>query len=253
MLIFQELPLIEPLTAQIIIAFIFGTAFVVALLVLAIAFPKPTPFQYLVFKITLSLAAAGVAAMIPGFVNVRMDTNIGLAITAGGALAIFVIVFFFNPAQLAIQASEKSPTWEQVAAVCYRTEQNSIEFLLVRTTGGRWTFPKGNVDSGEEKWFAAQREAFEEAGVSGDIEHEPLTKYLHEKKEWKDKGIEVNVQAFLLHVKKTQPPEEEHRNPTWFSETQAGEALAEDRKFKYGEEFRRVLRGAVKRINDLPN
>ena len=132
---------------------------------------------------------------------------------------------------------------EQVAAVCYRIVQDSSEFLLVRTTGGRWTFPKGHVDRGEEKWFAAQREAFEEAGVPGDIEHEPLTTYLHEKKEWKGQGLEIRVQAFLLRVTKLQPPEEKQRSPTWFSAAQVAEALAEGRKFKYAEEFRRVSGG----------
>jgi len=239
----------EPLTSQIIIAFSFGTTFVVALIVLAIAYPTPTPFQFWVFKITLALAAAGVAAMIPGFINLEVSPSVGLVIRAGGALALFVIVFFFNPAQLAIKDSEAPKPLEQVAAVCYRVTQGSIELLLVRTSGGRWTFPKGKVDAGEEKWFAAKREAFEEAGVTGDIEHEPLTTYLHEKKEWKREGVEIKVQAFLLRVKKTQPPGEEQRNPTWFSQAKAGEALAEGRKFKYAEEFLRVLREAVNQIN----
>lgn len=93
----------ETLTAQIIIAFIFGVTFVVALIVLAIKFPHPTPFQYNVFRIVLSLAAAGAAAMIPGFINIQVNPTTGLLIRAGGALAVFVVVFFFNPAQLAIQ------------------------------------------------------------------------------------------------------------------------------------------------------
>lgn len=242
----------EYLSSQIIIAFIFGVTFIVLLLILAITFPKPTPFQYSVFRITLSLAVAGVAAMIPGFINLDVNPNVGLLIRAGGALAVFVIVFFFNPALLAVQDSEPPKQLEQVAAVCYSIVEDSIKFFLVKTTGGRWTFPKGNVDPGEEKWFAAQREAFEEAGVSGEIQREPFTTYLHEKKEWKTIGIEVKVYAFLLRVEETQPPEEKMRNPTWFSIDAAERALAEDRKFKYAEEFRRVLRAAVERINEIP-
>jgi hypothetical protein len=46
--------------------FAFGVIFVIALLLLAIFFPEPTPFQYQVFRIVLALAAAGVAALIPG-------------------------------------------------------------------------------------------------------------------------------------------------------------------------------------------
>ncbi len=78
------------------LAFIFGVVFVVALLFVALFVPNPTPFQYTVFRIVLALAAAGVAAMIPGFLQVTVSTWI----RAGGALAIFVIVYFYAPAAL---------------------------------------------------------------------------------------------------------------------------------------------------------
>jgi hypothetical protein len=85
---------------QVVIAFVFGIAFVVTLLVLAVKFPNPTPFQYTVFRIVLALAAAGVAAMIPGIIKVEMSAGEKFAVGAGGALAVFVIVFFKNPAGL---------------------------------------------------------------------------------------------------------------------------------------------------------
>jgi len=136
----------------------------------------------------------------------------------------------------------------QVAAICYRRAETSIEFLLVRTTGGRWTFPKGNVEAGEQKWFAAQREAFEESGAVGEVEHEPFTTYLHEKKARKEKGLEIKVEAFLLAVQKTQAPESKRRRPTWFSAAEAENALAEDRPFTQAQQFRRVLDEAVNRL-----
>ena len=37
---------------------------------------------------------------------------------------------------------------EQVAAVCYRFGERGLEFLLVQTRGGRWTFPKGGAEPG---------------------------------------------------------------------------------------------------------
>jgi hypothetical protein len=55
-----------------IAAFAFGVIFVVALLVLAIVFPHPTPFQYTVFRIILAVACAGVASVIPGILSVRL-------------------------------------------------------------------------------------------------------------------------------------------------------------------------------------
>lgn len=86
----------KKLSLEVILAFGFGVTFFVALLVLAILFPEPTAFQYAVFRIILAIAAAGVAAVIPGILNVH--TSFG--VRAGGALAVFVIVYFFSPAGL---------------------------------------------------------------------------------------------------------------------------------------------------------
>ncbi|WP_417909569.1 hypothetical protein [Candidatus Electronema sp. PJ] len=47
-----------------LLAFFFGLCFAVIMLVLAVWFPKPTAFQYMVFRITLALAAAGVGGVI---------------------------------------------------------------------------------------------------------------------------------------------------------------------------------------------
>ena len=97
---------------QLIIAFSFGVTFVVTLIVLAIRFPNPTAFQYTVFRTILSLAAAGAAAMIPGFLNVELSATQAFLLRAGGALAVFVIVFFRNPAALLAQqdVDQKSAT-----------------------------------------------------------------------------------------------------------------------------------------------
>lgn len=78
------------------LAYGFGLVFIIVVLILALAIPKPEPFQFLVFKIILALAAAGIAAFIPGFLHVQVST----IVRAGGAIAVFVIVFFFNPADL---------------------------------------------------------------------------------------------------------------------------------------------------------
>jgi hypothetical protein len=83
-------------TTERYLAFFFGVVFIVVLIVLAIFFPNPSPFQYTVFRIVLSLAAAGTATMIPGFLEVNLSNRI----RAAGALGVFVVVFWFNPAAL---------------------------------------------------------------------------------------------------------------------------------------------------------
>jgi hypothetical protein len=91
-------------TAQIVVAFIFGVAFIVTMLVLAISFPRPEPFQYAVFRVTLALAAAGVGAMIPGFISLNINPSAAVLIRAGGALAVFLIVYFLSPAGLVAES-----------------------------------------------------------------------------------------------------------------------------------------------------
>jgi hypothetical protein len=79
-----------------ILAFVFGVIFVVVLLYAAFAVPNPTAFQYTVFRIVLALAAAGVAAMFSGFLTIQISNWL----KAGGALAVFAIVYFYAPAAL---------------------------------------------------------------------------------------------------------------------------------------------------------
>jgi hypothetical protein len=86
------------------LAFTFGVVFVVALIALALFVPHPTAFQYTVFRIVLSLAAAGVAITFTGFLQVTLSAWI----KAGGALAVFVLVFFYNPVSL-VEFKEKAP------------------------------------------------------------------------------------------------------------------------------------------------
>jgi hypothetical protein len=52
----------------------------------------------------LALAAAGVAAFIPGFIEVDVKNWV----RAGGAIAVFVVVYFFSPANLVTQPKAKS-------------------------------------------------------------------------------------------------------------------------------------------------
>ena len=65
---------------------------------------------------------------------------------------------------------------EQVGAICFRTGlQGSIEVLLVTTREtGRWTIPKGWPIKGLKSHEAAEREAWEEAGVKGKARKSPL-------------------------------------------------------------------------------
>ncbi|MBU0545621.1 MAG: hypothetical protein KKH97_09805 [Proteobacteria bacterium] len=80
-----------------ITGFIFGVIFVSVVLVLAVFIPNPSPSQHETFKIVLALAAAGIGGILPGFININAAFN-KFMLRAGGALALFLVVFFFTPA-----------------------------------------------------------------------------------------------------------------------------------------------------------
>jgi 8-oxo-dGTP pyrophosphatase MutT (NUDIX family) len=139
----------------------------------------------------------------------------------------------------------------QVAAVCYRRRGPSVEFLLVNTNGGgKWTFPKGDPESPLSHGQAAEREAWEEAGVRGTIESRHFCLYIHSKGVfWKSPGVrEYVIKAFLLEVEVVEEPQEPTRNPTWFSPEETKKILAKGREVKYARELQAVVDRAIEKI-----
>src|SRR5438552_13727949 len=139
---------------------------------------------------------------------------------------------------------------QQVAAVCYRIRGSGIEFLLVQTRGGRWSFPKGGVEPGLTHAQADALEAYEEAGVHGRMEEGSFTRYFHRKR-GRSAAIELEVSAHLWEVLRLGPPQEFNRNRTWFSAEKAKRHLREDRSPDYGAELARVVDRAMVRIQRL--
>ncbi len=144
---------------------------------------------------------------------------------------------------------------EQVAAVCYRLREGEIEFLLVRTRRGRWTFPKGGSEPGLCQSRSAALEAVEEAGAQGRIEETSFTSYRRGKRApaKESTAAQTAVNAYLLEVERLGQPQELNRNPTWFSPAEAKLQMGEDRHPENGVELVRVIDSAVRRIRRVPS
>ncbi|MCO5948091.1 hypothetical protein [Mucilaginibacter flavidus] len=73
--------------------------FSLILLLLYLTFFKPclNDNQYMIIRIVLSVSVAALAAVIPGFLNVRYSNTI----KAGGALGVLVLTFFYTPSVIA--------------------------------------------------------------------------------------------------------------------------------------------------------
>jgi hypothetical protein len=74
-----------------------GIAFLLIAIGLTFIFPEATPFQQRIIRATFALAGGGFAAEIPGFLDIQLTVRQKMSIQAGGALAVFVILFFFEP------------------------------------------------------------------------------------------------------------------------------------------------------------
>jgi 8-oxo-dGTP pyrophosphatase MutT (NUDIX family) len=138
----------------------------------------------------------------------------------------------------------------QVAAVCYRIRGLSVEFLLVNTSAGKWTFPKGRIEPSLSGPESAAREALEEAGARGRIEEAHFGWYLDTKRALghDNRAREIVIAAYMFEVRSTVSPEEGDRNPTWFTPQEAKKRLGERRPPKYSGQLAALVDAAVKRI-----
>jgi hypothetical protein len=78
-----------------LLAFGFGVVFVVVMLVVAVFDRDPTDLGILIYRVVLALAAAGIGAVIPGMISLESPL-----VRAGGAIALFAIVYRLRPAEL---------------------------------------------------------------------------------------------------------------------------------------------------------
>ena len=77
-----------------------GICFLVITIALVFIFADPKPLQAYVILATLSVALGAIASEITGLLKVDIGIGTKVAISAAGALAVFVIIYFFKPAGL---------------------------------------------------------------------------------------------------------------------------------------------------------
>ena len=58
--------------------------------------------------------------------------------------------------------------------------------LVTSTSGKRWVVPKGNMELGKTAGEVALQEAWEEAGLLGLLQPEPIGSYVYEKDGFRD-------------------------------------------------------------------
>jgi len=110
--------------------------------------------------------------------------------------------------------------YRQSAVIPYRFHQGQLQIMLVLTRKKkRWTIPKGIHEPGMEADESAAKEAFEEAGIKGMLDHIQYGEYTYHK--W---GALSHVKVYAIHVNEVLPKQqwtESHRGRAWLSLEQA--------------------------------
>jgi len=101
------------------------------------------------------------------------------------------------------------PTIQQAAAIPINRGRIC---LVTSRSGKRWVIPKGCLEPGKTAGQIALEEAWEEAGVLGALQREPIGSYVYEKL-----GNTYHVTVFLMNVTETKAawPEALQRERIW--------------------------------------
>lgn len=118
----------------------------------------------------------------------------------------------------------------QVAALPYVRQKDGIQVLLVTSREtGRLVLPKGWTEKGMKDPAAAAQEAFEEAGVKGNVSSKPIGTYNYTKIIGPGFALACSVDVYPLDVKKHLKdwPEKSQRERFWFTPSEAALRVAE--------------------------
>ena len=112
-----------------------------------------------------------------------------------------------------------------------RDAEGGVEVLLITSRETRrWVVPRGNPIAGLSPARSAAQEAYEEAGVVGDVRPEPLGRYRYDKRRRDGSLVPAEVEMFLMEVEGLAEvwPEMRVRERRWFRPDEAAAAVAEE-------------------------
>lgn len=127
-------------------------------------------------------------------------------------------------------AESSSSPRSQYAALCWRMHRGQIEVLLITSRDtGRWVIPKGWPMEGMDPSSAAAREAWEEAGVTGETMPEAIGFYSYDKVMKPGHSLPCAVAVYPLRVGQLADkfPERKERRRKWFAAAKAARKVAE--------------------------
>jgi 8-oxo-dGTP pyrophosphatase MutT (NUDIX family) len=129
--------------------------------------------------------------------------------------------------------------YKQSGVIPYRKRQGKLEVMLITSRNkGRWIIPKGVIEPDLDPRASAAKEAFEEAGVQGEVHRKLLGIYKHRK--W---GDMCTVQIYAMKVRKVHRKwDETDREREWLSLKDALQRLSKNDLKRAMQRLSRVVR-----------
>jgi 8-oxo-dGTP pyrophosphatase MutT (NUDIX family) len=143
----------------------------------------------------------------------------------------------------AARSAELSPV-RQAGAIPYTIVEGRAVFLLITSRrSGRWIFPKGAPIEGHQPWQVAAREAYEEAGIEGEIEPVSIGSYRTLKRTIPPAYIDVDMYPLRMIRQLDDWPERGKRHRHWVILPEAKRLLSDPRLVALTAELDRRLSG----------
>jgi 8-oxo-dGTP pyrophosphatase MutT (NUDIX family) len=118
----------------------------------------------------------------------------------------------------------------QVAALCWRRTEKGLKVLLITSRDtGRWVVPKGWPMKNRTEPEAAAREAWEEAGLRGEVAEKSIGIYTYRKVLGPGRIVPCVVRVYALEAREVlrKFPETGQRRSRWFAPEKAARKVAE--------------------------
>ncbi|MEJ5019462.1 NUDIX hydrolase [Ochrobactrum vermis] len=120
---------------------------------------------------------------------------------------------------------------QQVAALVYRRDMGALKVLVITSRGtGRWIIPKGWPQVGRTLAETALREAYEEAGIRGEVSPTPIGSFCYCKTDLPPERINqftAAVFAVQFNGQEKDWPERDQRICEWVSPQEAADRVEE--------------------------
>jgi 8-oxo-dGTP pyrophosphatase MutT (NUDIX family) len=126
--------------------------------------------------------------------------------------------------------ASKEHAGRQFAALPLAVQEGETKVMLVTSRETRrWVLPKGWAEPGLAPYELAAKEAFEEAGLVGEVDPEPVGFYSYDKRLRGGRSVPCEVGVFPLWVAQQLEdwPERKQRETRWFTPAQAAMEVEE--------------------------